>query len=105
MTSKNSFGSRATLTVDGKTYTIFRLAALDQSSGGRVAKLPFSLKILLENLLRNEDEAFVKKADIDAMAKEDMVIILHDHRDCLEVRLMPREEGEKLAREHGGMPA
>lgn len=44
-------------------------------------------------------------ADIDAMAKEDMVIILHDHRDCLEVRLMPREEGEKLAKEHGGMPA
>jgi aconitate hydratase len=72
MTSKNSFGSRATLTVDGKTYTIFRLAALDQSSGGNAAKLPFSLKILLENLLRNEDEAFVKKADIDAMARWDV---------------------------------
>ena len=72
MTSKNSFGSRATLTVDGKTYTIFRLAALDQLSGGNAAKLPFSLKILLENLLRNEDEAFVKRADIDTMSKWDV---------------------------------
>ena len=44
-------------------------------------------------------------ADIDAMAKEDMVIVLHDHNDSLEVKLMPRLEGEKLAREHGGMPA
>src|SRR6202012_5189059 len=69
MTSKNSFGSRATLTVDGKTYTIFRLAALDRLSGGNAGKLPFSLKILLENLLRNEDDAFVKHSDVEAMAK------------------------------------
>jgi aconitate hydratase len=72
MTSKNSFGSRATLTVDGKTYTVYRLAALDQLSGGNAAKLPFSLKILLENLLRNEDDAFVKKGDVEAMAKWDV---------------------------------
>jgi len=72
MTSKNSFGSRATLTVDGKTYTIFRLAALDQASGGNAAKLPFSLKILLENLLRNEDDAFVKRGDIETMARWDV---------------------------------
>src|SRR4051812_25108938 len=69
MTSKNSFGSRATLNVDGKQYTLYRLSALDQLSGGNAAKLPFSLKILLENLLRNEDDAFVKKSDVDAMAK------------------------------------
>src|SRR3954466_2618309 len=69
MTSKNSFGSRATLNVDGKQYTLYRLSALDQSSRGNAAKLPFSLKVLLENLLRNEDDAFVKKADIDAMSK------------------------------------
>jgi aconitate hydratase len=64
MTSKNSFGTRATLTVDAKPYTLFRLDRLD----GSVAGLPFSLKILLENLLRNEDEAFVKRADIEALA-------------------------------------
>src|SRR3954465_3499442 len=69
MTSKNSFGSRATLSVDGKQYTYYRLAALDQLSGGNAAKLPFSLKILLENLLRNEDDAFVKKTDVETMAK------------------------------------
>src|SRR3954464_11431329 len=72
MTSKNSFGSRAALTVDGKTYSIYRLAALDQLSGGNAAKLPFSLKILLENLLRNEDDAFVKRGDVEAMAKWDV---------------------------------
>lgn len=43
--------------------------------------------------------------DIDAMGKEDLVIVLHDHRDSIEVKLLPREEGERLAREHGGMPA
>ena len=44
-------------------------------------------------------------ADIDAMSKEDLVIVLHDHSDSLEVKLVSRAEGEKLAREHGGMPA
>jgi aconitate hydratase A / 2-methylisocitrate dehydratase len=72
MTGKNSFGSRATLDVDGKAYTIFRLAALDQPSAGHAAKLPFSLKILLENLLRHEDDAFVKRSDIETMAKWDV---------------------------------
>ncbi len=72
MTSKNSFGSRATLSVGGTPYTIFRLAALDQLSGGNAAKLPVSLKILLENLLRNEDDAFVKRGDIETMAKWDV---------------------------------
>ncbi len=68
MTSKNSLGSRAALTVDGKTYTVYRLGAL----GGATATLPFSLKILLENLLRNEDDAFVKRGDIDAMIRWDV---------------------------------
>ncbi|HUX34131.1 MAG TPA: aconitate hydratase AcnA [Gemmatimonadaceae bacterium] len=68
MTSKNSFGSRAALTVDGKTYTVYRLSAL----GGNTARLPFSLRILLENLLRNEDDAFVKRGDIDAMIHWDV---------------------------------
>jgi aconitate hydratase len=72
MPSKNSFGARATLTVDGKPYVIYRLDALRQLSGGASDRLPFSLKILLENLLRNEDGAFVKKDDIEAMAKWDV---------------------------------
>ncbi|MFL5614184.1 MAG: aconitate hydratase AcnA [Gemmatimonadaceae bacterium] len=64
----NSFGSRATLSVDGQRYTIFRLDALYKLHGSTTERLPFSLKILLENLLRNEDDAFVKSADIEAMA-------------------------------------
>jgi aconitate hydratase len=72
MTTKNSFGSRATLAVDGEQYVVYRLAALDQPSGGHARRLPFSLKILLENLLRNEDDAFVKHDDILALAKWDV---------------------------------
>jgi aconitate hydratase len=72
MTSLNSFGSRATLDVAGKPYTIYRLDALSAASGGKSGRLPFSLKILLENLLRNEDGAFVKKADIETMASWDV---------------------------------
>jgi len=72
MTSLNSFGSRATLDVAGKSYTIYRLDVLRGASNGKSDRLPFSLKILLENLLRNEDGAFVKKADIKAMASWDV---------------------------------
>src|SRR5487761_2419108 len=68
MTSQTSFGSRAALPVDGKAYTVFRLSGL----GGRTPTLPFSLKILLENLLRNEDEGFVKRGDIEAMIAWDV---------------------------------
>jgi aconitate hydratase len=69
MTNPNSFGSRATLEVGGRQYTYFRLDSLDSISGGNAARLPFSLRILLENLLRNEDGKFVKAADIEALAK------------------------------------
>jgi aconitate hydratase len=69
MTHPNSFGSRATLDVAGRSYTIYRLGSLDSLPGSTVSRLPFSLKILLENLLRNEDDAFVKRADIDALAR------------------------------------
>jgi aconitate hydratase len=72
MTQPNSFGSRATLDVAGTSYTIYRLDALSRPSRGNSDRLPFSLKILLENLLRNEDDAFVKKADIEAMANWDV---------------------------------
>src|SRR5690242_6066091 len=72
MTSKNSFSSRATLTVGGKPYTIYRLDAVEQLSGQHASKLPVSLKILLENLLRNEDDAFVKRDDVLTLAKWDV---------------------------------
>ncbi|MBC7893883.1 MAG: aconitate hydratase AcnA [Cytophagaceae bacterium] len=72
MAHPNSFGSRQTLKVGDASYTIFRLDALRELSGGNLDRLPFSLKILLENLLRGEDAAFVKKADIETLARWDV---------------------------------
>jgi aconitate hydratase len=66
--SKNSFGTRDSLQVDGKSYEIFRLSALDKKGEGHPAKLPFSLRVLLENLLRQEDGRFVHPGDIEALA-------------------------------------
>ena len=66
--SKNSFGTRDTLQVDGKSYEIFRLSALEKKGVGHVSKLPFSLRVLLENLLRQEDGRFVHPGDIEALA-------------------------------------
>ena len=69
MKHPDSFKSRATLEVGRDRYTIFRLDALRERSQGNIDRLPFSLKILLENLLRGEDGAFVKAADVEAMAR------------------------------------
>src|SRR5215213_1970384 len=69
MTHPNSFNARATLDVGGRKYTYFRLDALSDVSGGNAERLPVSLRILLENLLRNEDGAFVKREDVEAMAR------------------------------------
>ncbi len=66
--SKNSFGSQATLKVGADSYTIYRLDAVYKKYG-EAAKLPFSLKILLENLLRTEDGVSVTEAHIAAVAK------------------------------------
>ena len=68
----NSFGSRSTLDVAGRQYTIFRLDSLSKLANGNAERLPFSLKILLENLLRNEDGKFVKPDDIRALAGWDL---------------------------------
>ena len=63
---KNSFDSRAQLTVNQQTYEIFRL-----NSVNNIDRLPFSLKILLENLLRHEDGINVTADDISALANWD----------------------------------
>jgi aconitate hydratase len=66
--AKNSFGTRAALTVGGDTFGIYRLDALERAGIGNVPRLPFSLKALLENLLRHEDDRFVRYGDIEALA-------------------------------------
>ncbi|MEO7192480.1 MAG: aconitate hydratase AcnA [Vicinamibacterales bacterium] len=66
--SLNSYGTRTTLQVNGDAVEIFSLPALEQAGFPNVSRLPFSLKILLENLLRREDNAFVHAEDIRALA-------------------------------------
>jgi aconitate hydratase len=64
--SHDSFGARSTLEVGGREYEIFRLDALQERFD--VARLPFSLKVLLENLLRTEGNGAVAAKDIEALA-------------------------------------
>ncbi|HXO88509.1 MAG TPA: aconitate hydratase AcnA [Candidatus Acidoferrales bacterium] len=66
--AKNSFAARATLGVGSDKFDIYRLEALERAGVGNVARLPFSLKVLLENLLRHEDDHFVRYDDITALA-------------------------------------
>ncbi len=65
----NSFGAAAKLRVGGAEYEIYRLAALEQAGIGDISRLPFSTKILLENLLRNEDGKRVSAKDIRYVAE------------------------------------
>ena len=66
----NSFGSKSTLKTGGAEYTMHRLGAVYRQFP-QAERLPFSLKVLLENLLRCEDDLSVFAADIEALAKWD----------------------------------
>ncbi|MGD8937466.1 MAG: aconitase family protein, partial [Thiogranum sp.] len=63
----NSFSTRGSLDVGGKRYEIYRLPALETD----VSRLPYSLKVLLENLLRFEDNKTVNRSDIEALINWD----------------------------------
>src|SRR3954465_4832085 len=71
--SVDSFGAKGTLDVDGKSYEIFRLSAVSGEglADDAVASLPYSLKVLLENLLRTEDGSNITAEDIKALAGGD----------------------------------
>jgi aconitate hydratase len=71
MPTLNSFGTRTDLRVGGQTVQIYSLPALEKAGFPGVARLPYSMKILLENLLRREDSAYVKADDIRALAQWD----------------------------------
>ena len=68
MPSLDSFKSKRTLTVGSKTYTYFSLSAAAENGLGDVSRLPASLKVLLENMLRHEDGKTVTTDDIKAVA-------------------------------------
>src|SRR5580704_8458841 len=69
--SKNTFNTRSTLQVGYDSFEIYQLSALEHAGIGKVSQLPFSLKVLLENLLRHEDGRFVFDADVRALATWD----------------------------------
>ncbi|WP_114943603.1 aconitate hydratase AcnA [Microvirga calopogonii] len=68
MTLNNSFNARQTLKVGDKTYTYYSLVEAEKNGLTGASKLPFSMKVLLENLLRYEDGRTVTKTDIEAVA-------------------------------------
>jgi aconitate hydratase len=71
MKSLNSFHAAGELRAGGHTYEIFRLAALEEAGIATLSRIPYSIKILIENLLRFEDGATVKKSDIEYVAQWD----------------------------------
>jgi aconitate hydratase len=72
MGSNNSFDTLSSLNTGGETLQYFSLARLEKAGFPSLARLPFSLKILLENLLRREDARFVDPEDITALAGWDV---------------------------------
>jgi aconitate hydratase len=84
MSNVNSFGARSTLSTGSGTVYMYSLLALEHRGFPGISRLPFSLKILLENLLRQEDNRFVKQADIEALAKWDV-----KSRTSREISFMP----------------
>ena len=93
--SDNSFNARATLSVGGRDVEIFRLDALQ--SRYDVARLPFSLKVLLENLLRTENGSSVRPQDIEALASWD-----HAAEPSSEIAFTP---ARVLMQDFTGVPA
>ncbi|MBM3759931.1 MAG: aconitate hydratase AcnA [Acidobacteria bacterium] len=71
MSNRNSFGAASTLAAGGRSYEIFQLAALSRA-GFDMKRIPVSIRILIENLLRFEDDLTVKKSDIEYVAKWDL---------------------------------
>jgi len=69
MPTLNSFGAASTLTSGGAKFQIYSLAQLEKSGTAKISRLPYSIRILLENLLRSEDGRTVKKSDIEYVAR------------------------------------
>src|SRR5438067_904851 len=69
MDMKNSFGAAGTLRVRDREYQVFRLEALEKQGIGSLSRIPYSIRILLENMLRFEDDRTVRHADIEYVGK------------------------------------
>ena len=96
MASLNTFGTRETLRVGGESFQFYSLPALEKTYPG-LSRLPFSLKILLENLLRREDARFVDPEDIGVLAGWDVAC-----KDQREIAFTP---ARVLLQDFTGVPA
>jgi len=88
MAALDSFKTKTTLTSGSHTYSIYSLKNLEAAGFPNVRLLPFSLKILLENLLRREDDAFVKAHDIGALASWDPAAPTHKEISFMPARVL-----------------
>src|ERR1700733_10533173 len=93
---KDSFSCRQTFQVDGDSYQIYSLEAFSKKHGD-LSKLPFSIKVMLENLLRNEDGRFVTPDHIRTLAKS-----RKSHRGDEEISFSP---ARVLMQDFTGVPA
>jgi aconitate hydratase len=98
MASLDSFKCRKKLTVGAKTYHYFSLKTAEKNGLAGIGKLPFSMKVLLENLLRFEDGRSVKKEDIEAVAKW----LVNKGKDEYEIAFRP---ARVLMQDFTGVPA
>jgi aconitate hydratase len=98
MPSLNSFNARRTLSVGAKDYVYFDLKAAAANGLGDISKLPLSLKVLLENLLRAEDGVGVKKASILAMTSW----LINKGKNEVEIEFSP---ARVLMQDFTGVPA
>jgi len=97
MSEQDSYGTKTELEVQGGKVSIRSLAALERQGFHEVMRLPYSLKILLENLLRHEDGRFVSEADISALASWDV-----ESKTQKEITFMP---SRVLLQDFTGVPA
>jgi aconitate hydratase len=98
--SRNSFAARSALRTGSDSFDIYRLDALERTGVSNVSRLPFSLKVLLENLLRHEDGRFVLADDIRALAGWDPTSALGATEK--EISFMP---ARVLLQDFTGVPA
>src|SRR5687768_9055094 len=88
MTTLNSFGTRTEARLGGEAVELYSLPALERAGFSGVSRLPYSMKILLENLLRREDNAFVKADDIRALAQWDATAGLEKEISFMPARVL-----------------
>ena len=70
VSAKNDiFGARSSFDVDGKRYNFYRLAALEEAGVAKVSRLPYSIKVLLESVLRQTDGRVITKEHVENLAK------------------------------------